>query len=104
MTAGLWCVTEPEWVWQYPPDAIHRLGRLEKRSAFLLKHLAVFGREPLLFYLFHLYLYLGLGVLLTPQGSSVQAMYPLWIIGVVILYGLCLGYTIWKQRNRVRYL
>ena len=44
--------------------------------------------------------YLGLGILLTPAGSSIQAMYPLWFVGVVILYGLCLGYTFWKQRNR----
>lgn len=76
------------------------LGQLEKKWPQLLKILAVFGREPLFFYVVHLYLYLGLGKMLLPNGSSIAAMYPVWILGLGILYMLCLAYARYKRRHK----
>jgi len=76
------------------------LGWLEKRWRPFLDHLALFGREPLFFYVLHLYLYLVLGRLFANQGSSILAMYRVWVAGVAILYVLCLVYARWKQNHR----
>lgn len=61
--------------------------------AFLLHRLSplmVFGTAPLFFYLAHLYLYGFIGRTFFPQGTGIPAMYPYWILGLVILYPLCL--------------
>jgi uncharacterized membrane protein len=57
-----------------------------------LHPLVVFGRVPLFFYLMHLFLYLALGHLLTPLGTGVLQMIPYWLLGLLILYPLCLWY------------
>lgn len=58
-----------------------------------LKPLAIFGRTPLFFYIVHLFLYAALGKLLAPDGSSIAAMLPIWILGLVIMFPLCLIYA-----------
>jgi len=66
--------------------------------------LAVFGRAPLLFYIVHLFLYAGLGLWLTPDGTSLLAMYPYWILGLLLLFPLCLFYGRMRQHpqaNRI---
>jgi uncharacterized membrane protein len=61
--------------------------------------LLVFGRVGLFFYLTHLFLYAGLGLLLTPGGTRIATMYPLWLLGLLILYPLCLWYGRFKHRQ-----
>ncbi|NIO70356.1 MAG: DUF1624 domain-containing protein [Anaerolineae bacterium] len=61
--------------------------------------LVVFGRTPLFFYLAHLFLYVGLGLWLTPGGTSIPKMYPYWLLGLLILYPLCLWYGQLKHRQ-----
>jgi uncharacterized membrane protein len=70
----------------------------EKLQRFL-RPLVVFGQVPLFFYILHLFLYAIMGRLLTPQGSSIAAMIPLRLLGLVALYPLCLGYGRFKQRQ-----
>ncbi|MFZ5910310.1 MAG: DUF1624 domain-containing protein [Chloroflexota bacterium] len=65
----------------------------------LLRGLAVFGQTPLLFYALHLCLYMALGRWLTPHGTSLPAMYPIWLAGLAILFPLCLAYGRFKQRQ-----
>ncbi|UCC75447.1 MAG: DUF1624 domain-containing protein [Anaerolineales bacterium] len=68
----------------------------------LVQPLAVFGQVPLLFYLAHLFLYATLGALLTPDGTSLAAMYAVWFLGLVVLYPLCLWYGRLKQGQTAR--
>jgi uncharacterized membrane protein len=67
----------------------------------MLDALAVFGRAPLFFYTLHLFLYAGLGWLFTPRGTSIPAMVPFWLLGLLILYPLCLWFGRLKQRQPV---
>lgn len=67
----------------------------------LLRPLVVIGQVPLFFYVTHLFLYAGLGVLLVPHGTSIPAMYPYWILGILLLYPLCLWYGQLKQSQPV---
>jgi len=46
-----------------------------------------------------LYLYLLLGKLLTPHGTSLLPMYFLWLFGLLILYPLAVWYAGWKSRQ-----
>jgi uncharacterized membrane protein len=71
-------------------------GRLAQRW---LRPLIVFGQAPLFYYVLHLFLYAALGRLLTPQGTSIPAMYPYWLLGLAILYPLCLCYGRFKARQ-----
>jgi uncharacterized membrane protein len=61
--------------------------------------LIVFGRTPLFFYVTHLFLYAGLGLWLTPRGITIPIMYPFWLMGLLILYPLCLWYGQLKHRQ-----
>lgn len=65
----------------------------------VLNALAVFGRAPLFFYTLHLFLYAGLGWLFTPRGASILAMVPSWLLGLLIMYPLCLWFGRLKQRQ-----
>jgi uncharacterized membrane protein len=59
--------------------------------------LIVFGQAPLFFYLAHLFLYAGLGLWLTPEGTGILQMYPYWLLGLLGLYPLCLWYGQFKR-------
>jgi uncharacterized membrane protein len=61
--------------------------------------LVVFGQAPLFFYLTHLLLYAGLGLWLTPEGTGIPKMYLYWLLGLLILYPLCLWYRQLKHRQ-----
>ena len=75
------------------------LARTGGRLRRFFQPLLVFGRVPLFFYLTHLFLYAGLGLLLTPGGTRIATMYPLWLLGLLILYPLCLWYGHLKHRQ-----
>jgi uncharacterized membrane protein len=68
------------------------LGRAGERWQRSLRALAVLGQVPLFFYLTHLFLYAALGRWFAPNGSSIPRMWPLWLLGLLILYPLCLAY------------
>lgn len=59
----------------------------------------VFGRVPLFSYLTHIGVYLLMGRLLTPNGSSLVVMIGLWIIGLAILYFPARWYGLYKARQ-----
>jgi uncharacterized membrane protein len=59
--------------------------------------LVVFGQAPLFFYMLHLFLYAGIGLWLTPEGTSIIAMYPYWILGLLLLLPLCLWFGRFKR-------
>ena len=68
------------------------LSKIGEGYSRFVQPLIVFGRTPLFFYVAHLFLYAGLGLWLTPTGTSIPAMVPYWILGLLILFPLCLWY------------
>jgi uncharacterized membrane protein len=96
---------------KYPPSIAYTLmttgvnlvllwlfSRAGERVQRLLVPLVVFGQAPLFFYVLHLFLYAAIGYLLVPSGTSIPAMYPFWLLGLLILFPLCLGYRWLKHR------
>jgi uncharacterized membrane protein len=97
---------------KYPPSMVFTLlttgvnlillglfAQVRTKGQQLFQALVVFGQVPLFFYLVHLSLYARLGLWLTPEGTSILAMYPLWLLGLVFLYPLCLWYGRLKHRQ-----
>jgi len=100
---------------KYPPSIAYTLMTtgvnlivlwLFSRAGALVQNvfqpLVVFGRTPLFFYVLHLFLYAGLGYLLAPRGTSIPAMYPIWLLGLLILYPLCRLYGKLKHSQPAR--
>jgi len=76
-------------------------ARVSDKLQQYFQPLVVFGLAPLFFYLTHLFLYAGLGLWLTPTGTSIPRMYPYWLLGLLILYPLCLLYGQLKHRQPI---
>lgn len=76
-------------------------ARLSESIQTFFFPLVVFGRSPLFFYILHLFLYAGLGIWLAPEGTSIAAMYPYWILGLLLLFPICLLYGQLKHRPSV---
>lgn len=60
--------------------------------------LLVFGRTALFFYIAHLYLY-GIMGLAFPHGIPLPKMYAFWLLGLLVLYPMCLWYGNMKQKT-----
>jgi uncharacterized membrane protein len=60
--------------------------------------LLVFGGSALFFYFAHLYLYAVIGFAF-PRGASLAAMYPVWAVGLALLYPACAWYGRFKRRQ-----
>jgi uncharacterized membrane protein len=99
---------------KYPPALVFTLfmlggnlialgifGLARERFAGLLQVLAVYGRTPLFFYLAHLYLYGLTGAIFFRRPVSLEAMYLVWLGGLVPLWFLCVRYRAFKESRPV---
>jgi len=75
------------------------LSLASQRVRPFLRPLVVFGRAPLLFYVLHLFLYALIGRLVAPNGTSIPAMLPFWLLGLLILFPVCWWYGGFKRRQ-----
>jgi uncharacterized membrane protein len=71
-------------------------SQIQRRHRRRLRPLAVLGRASLFFYLIHVAAYRVFGRLLTPAGTSIPAMYPIWLLGLLLIYPVCLFYGRFK--------
>ena len=70
----------------------------KKLLIVLLKPLLVFGKVPLFFYFAHYYLYIVISKF-TNHHISLTAMYLLWLMGLIILYPICIQYQQFKSKK-----
>ncbi len=70
----------------------------------LLTPLAIFGRAPFFSYVVHLLIYVAIGNLLTPNGTSVAGVYPYWSLGLFVLLPLAWWFGQWKHTQSPRSL
>jgi uncharacterized membrane protein len=80
------------------------LAQISEKTTRYIQPLVVYGQVPLFFYIAHLFLYAGLGIWLTPEGTSIPQMYIYWLLGLVILYPLCTQYGRFKRAQSRRSL
>jgi uncharacterized membrane protein len=78
------------------------LSLIGKGSSCRWDPLLVYGGTPLFFYLLHLFLYAGMGRLFAPAGTSLSRMLLYWLLGLAVLYPLCLGFRALKRRQSSR--
>ena len=71
--------------------------RIAQRWNRIFYLLVVFGQVPLLFYILHLFLYAAIGLWITPDGTSIMAMFPYWILGLLLLFPLSLWFGRFKS-------
>lgn len=76
-------------------------ARILEKVRIIPQLLSVYGRAPFFFYVLHLFFYLSLGLWLTPEGTSIAAMYPYWIFGLLMLFPLTLWFGAFKRRQPV---
>jgi hypothetical protein len=74
-------------------------SRIAEKYQKFFQPLLVYGAVPLFFYLLHLFIYAGFGLWLVPDGTSIPAMIPYWLLGLLILYPLCWWYRGFKQKR-----
>jgi len=74
-------------------------ARVSARGRRFFQPLVVLGQVPLFFYVLHLFVYGALGYLFAPNGTTIPRMYPFWLLGLLILFPLCLWYGRFKQRQ-----
>jgi uncharacterized membrane protein len=79
--------------------ALYGCSRLAGAARRVAAPLAVFGAGVLFFYLVHLYLYGLTGRLFAPQGTGLIAMYPIWLLGLGVMFVLCRWYGRFKHRR-----
>jgi uncharacterized membrane protein len=77
-------------------------SQVTEKAQIFLRVIAVYGRAPLLFYVWHLFAYLGMGLWLTPEGTSIPAMYPYWILVLLGLFPAILWYGTFKRKQPTR--
>ena len=80
------------------------LSRAGKGVRRALVPLVVFGQAPLFFYVLHLFVFVAMGHLFAPDGTSIPKMFPFWLAGLAILYPLCLAFRRFKKRKPVHSL
>ncbi|MES0361611.1 MAG: heparan-alpha-glucosaminide N-acetyltransferase domain-containing protein [Anaerolineales bacterium] len=75
-------------------------SQAKDRAQAFFAPLLVVGRVPLFFYVTHLFLYAGIAYWLVPAGgTSIPGMIPYWILGILILYPLCIWYGKLKHKE-----
>jgi uncharacterized membrane protein len=106
--------------------ALILLAAIEPLENRLAKPVIIFGRVPFFFYIVHLYLIHGLATLfllyqgrdgseyvlssagirsgtLSSFGMSLEAVYVMWVLVVILLYPICRGYQKYRQNHPSRW-
>jgi uncharacterized membrane protein len=100
-------------VTKYPPSlsfSVLTLGVILLSLFFLYKGenlfrhrlnpLLVFGQSALFFYIVHLYIFAFMGLMFAGHdGTSLSRMYGFWLLGLALLYPLCLFYGNFKRKK-----
>ncbi len=95
---------------KYPPSLVFILltigsdlvllslfAKVLQRFLWILWPLPILGSTSLFFYFAHLYLYALIGLTIGPNGVGIAAMYPYWLLGLVLLIPLCFLYGTFKN-------